>query len=597
MMQQMADATLTNPALRLPPTLNERVEIALERAVSGDWARRLWSRDTSLWTTDEHVAALIADRLGWLDAPATFAEEIDELEAFARGVVEEGFDAAVVCGMGGSSLAPEVLARSFARGEGGMPVRVLDSTDPAAVRAATTAADPLRTLYLIASKSGTTTETLAFLAHFWELEHGLHAAVPAGAPGRHFVAISDRGRSVEAIPHHDLFRETFLNAADIGGRYSALSYVGLVPGALLGLDLRGLLDGALGMAGRCREPGRANPGLWLGIVLGALAATGRDKLTFVIEPRFASFGAWAEQLVAESTGKHGLGIVPIDGEPLADPATYGDDRVFVRIGTGADTDWQAATDAALDALAASGAPIIDLGLDEGGGLGGEFFRWQFATAVTGAVMGINPFDEPNVTESKDNTRRALEIYQQTGSLPAQAVIATDPPLSVIGDAPLRLTTEHATVADALRAHLARVAANGYFALQAYVAATAEREATLRGIARALRDRTGRPATVGFGPRFLHSTGQLHKGGPPSGCFIQLVADHPDDLTIPGRHETFGMLIDAQAAGDFTSLEAHDLPVVRVGLGDDVDVALAALRRALDEALAGGEARSGSLEAS
>jgi transaldolase/glucose-6-phosphate isomerase len=580
----MTDATLTSQPLRLPPTLRDAVDAAVERAVAERWATRLWSRDASLWTNDEHVAALIADRLGWLDAPARFADEIEELEAFARGVIEEGFDAALVCGMGGSSLAPEVLARSVARGELGIPVRVLDSTDPAAVSAATASADPLRTLYLIASKSGTTTETLAFLAHFWEIEHGLHAAVPAGAPGRHFVAISDPGRSVEAIPHSDLFRETFLNPTDIGGRYSALSYVGLVPAALLGLDLRGLLEGAQAMTAACRDATHANAGLWLGVALGVLARAGRDKVTFVIEPRYASFGAWAEQLIAESTGKQGLGIVPVDSEPLASPDRYGDDRVFVRIGSGADTDWQAATDAALDALAAAGQPVIDLGLEDG--LGGEFFRWEFATAIAGAVLGINPFDEPNVTESKDNTRRALDIYRQTGALPAQAVIASEPPLSVVGDAPLRLTAERGTVADALRAHVARVAANGYFALHAYVAATPEREAGLNALAQALRDATGRPATVGFGPRFLHSTGQLHKGGPPTGCFIQLVADHPSDLPIPGGHETFGMLIDAQAAGDFTSLETHDLAVIRVGLGAEVDAGLDALRRAFDEALAG-----------
>jgi transaldolase/glucose-6-phosphate isomerase len=576
----MTHATLNRPALRLPPALNAAVEAALGRARGQDWVGRIWRRDASLWTQDEHTAALIAERLGWLDAPVTFTQDIEELMAFARGVVEEGFDAALVCGMGGSSLAPEVLARSFPLGEQGIPVRVLDSTSPDAVRAATEASDPLRTLYLIASKSGTTTETLAFLAHFWEIEQHLHRAVPAGAPARHFVAISDPGPSIEAIPHHDLLREAFLNPPDVGGRYSALTYVGMVPAALLGLDLYALLGGATAMAERCRATSLDNPGLTLGVALGTLAAGGRDKLTFVVEPRYASFGAWAEQLIAESTGKRGVGIVPIDGEPLAAPAAYGDDRIFVRISTGADSEWQRQTERALDAIAAAGQPVIDLVLGDGGGLGAEFFRWEFATAVAGAVLAINPFDEPNVAESKENTRRVLETYRHSGALPPVEVVAAEAPLSVVGDAPLRLTTEHASVSAVLRAHLKRVPLRGYIGLHAYIAPTPGREQLLRAIATRLRDQTGRPVTLGFGPRFLHSTGQLHKGGPPTGCFIQLVSDHPQDLAIPGRNESFGLLIDAQAAGDFTALESHDLPVVRVGLGTDVEAGLAALSRAL-----------------
>jgi hypothetical protein len=339
------------------------------------------------------------------------------------------------------------------------------------------------------------------------------------------------------------------------------------------------------MAERCREPEARNPGFSLGVTLGALAAAGRDKLTLAIEPRRASFGGWLEQLIAESTGKRGLGIVPVDGEPLGDPGIYGDDRVFVRIGSPAeDQEWLRSTGGALDALAEAGHPVIDIALADGEGLGGEFFRWEFATAICGAVLGVDPFDEPNVTESKDNTLRVLEEYRETGRRPADEILVSQPPLTLIGDAPLRLTEGHTGVADELARHLDRARPNGYLGLHAYIAPTPERDAALRGICQLLRDRTHRAVTVGYGPRFLHSTGQLHKGGSQTGCFIQLVADHLDDLPIPGRRETFGTLIDAQAAGDFRSLESHELPVLRVHLSADPDAGLDALRTALEEAL-------------
>jgi glucose-6-phosphate isomerase len=574
---------------RIPVELQERIDRALARALGEEWVNRLWDRDASLWTNDERVATLIGDRLGWLDLPATFGDRPDVLEAFAQGVRAEGFTAAVVSGMGGSSLAPEVLAMSLPMGETGIPVRVLDSTDPTAVHKASTGSDPASTLYLIASKSGTTTETLAFLAHFWQLEDDVHDDIPTGLAGEHFVAITDPDRSLDAIPHSDLFREVFLNPADVGGRYSALTYVGLVPGALMGLDLRSLLDAAAEMAARCAVTDQLNPGLWLGAALGALAGAGRDKLTLIIEPRSAALGGWIEQLVAESTGKRGGGIIPVVGEPLGDPGVYGDDRVFVRLASGADAEWEAGTRAALDALAAAGHPVLELELGTGiSGLGAEFFRWEFATAVAGAVLGLNPFDEPNVTESKDNTRRVLEAYRGTGSLPTQQLLASDGPLHLFGDAPLRLTTATGDdVATELRRHLARSRPGGYIGIHAYVAHTPERDAALRGMAQVVRDRTNRAVTIGYGPRFLHSTGQLHKGGPPIGCFIQLTADYApgDDLPIPGEQETFATLIAAQAAGDFISLESHDLPVVNVNLSTDPDAGLAALREVLEAALA------------
>ncbi|MGI8927863.1 MAG: glucose-6-phosphate isomerase [Candidatus Limnocylindrales bacterium] len=573
---------------RVPMDLAERIDRELARALAEDWVTRLWDRDASLWTDDERVAALISNRLGWLDLPATFGERVDVLEAFAQAVRSDGFTAAVVCGMGGSSLAPEVCAMSLPVGETGIPVRVLDSTDPNAVRAASTASDPASTLYLIASKSGTTTETLAFLAHFWKLEDDIHADIPAGLAGEHFVAITDPGRSLDSIPHSDLFREVFLNPVDIGGRYSALTYVGLVPAALMGYNLRALLGDAADMAGQCSMTEQSNPGLWLGVSLGALADAGRDKLTLVIEPRYAALGGWIEQLVAESTGKRGMGIVPVVGEPLGDPGVYGDDRVFVRISSGTDTAWDAHTTSALEALAEAGHPVLELELGRGpGALGAEFFRWEFATAVAGAVLGINPFDEPNVTESKDNTNRVLETFRETGALPAAEVLATSGPLSLAGDAPMRLTTsENDDMVKVLRRHLARARGGGYVGIHAYLSQTPERDAALRGIAQLVRDRTTRAVTLGYGPRFLHSTGQLHKGGAPIGCFIQLTDDYgPDeDVPISGSTETFAGLIAAQAAGDFMSLESHDLPVINVNLSIDPDAGLVALREVLEAAL-------------
>ena len=553
---------------RLSAAHEAAVAELLTKAVAQDWAGRVWARDTSVWTADPAVAELIANRLGWLDLPTHFDDEVEELAAFAAAVRDEGFDAALVCGMGGSSLAPDVLAESFGRSDGGITVRILDSTDPAAVAAATAASDPARTLYVISSKSGTTTETLAFLAHFWQAEDDIHPDIPQDAAAQHFVAVTDPVPSLDHIPHHDLLREVFLNPPDVGGRYSALSYVGLVPAALLGRNLPQMLDEAAQMAEDTRSPSADNPGLWLGVTLGALCQAGRDKLTLVIEPGVARLGAWIEQLVAESTGKHGLGMVPVDGETLGAPGVYANDRVFVRISSGANAAWQKVTDAALDVLAGAGHPVVDLTLGEGvGGLGAEFFRWEFATAIVGAVLDINPFDEPNVTESKDNTKRVLETYRHTGTVALPAALPVD------------------GLAAALRAHVAKAKPNGYFAIQAYIAPSPARDAALRTAADALRDATHHAVTVGYGPRFLHSTGQLHKGGAPIGCFIQLTAPHTDDLPIPGWHESFGTLIDAQAAGDFASLEAHGLPVARIDLGDDVDMGLAALADAIKQSTA------------
>lgn len=575
------------------PALAHAVESALRRADDEHWVERLHDRDGTLWSADESVLAKIANRLGWLDAPRDFGEQVPALEAFGESVRAAGFTAALVAGMGGSSLAPDVLADAFRDIADWLAVRVLDSTDPAAVQAAWDGLDPLATLVIVASKSGTTTESLAFQADAWER---IHTALRAAgerreSPADLMVAITDPGRSLEAIPHHDSLREVFLNPEDVGGRYSALTYVGLVPASLLGIDLDAFLASALAMLARTHTTqAAANPGAALGITLGVLGRAGRDKLTLVADPAVARFGAWLEQLIAESTGKLGVGIVPIAGEPLGNAASYGPDRVFVRLALeGAapptPTPDGSSADELLDALAAAGHPVLRIRLADPIDLAAEFVRWEVATAIAGVVLEINPFDEPNVTESKENTKRVLADLERTGSFPAPAVLAQDDGLVLIGDANLRLSSGDGTLTGELRRHLARARPNAYLALQAFVAPSQARAEALDRMRGLLRDATGRATTSGFGPRFLHSTGQLHKGGAPIGWFLQLTADHPADVPIPGRPFSFGQLVDAQALGDFEALEAHDLPVLRVHLGADVDAGLATLERTLRAALA------------
>ena len=563
-------------------------DAAVERARDGEWATRLFDRDVTLWSADPRVGAGISERLGWLDAPTHFVDMIAALEGFGDAIVDEGYTTVVVAGMGGSSLAPDVLRRTFGSQDGYPELRILDSTDPACVSAIFDDLDPLKTLVLIASKSGTTTEPNAFLADAWARTHAALDAVghhTYESPGAFIAAITDPGKSVEALAHHDEFREVFLNPPDIGGRYSALTYVGLVPASLIGLDLDALLASASAMLGACREPNPAsNPGVSLGLAIGTLAAAGRDKLTFLTDDPVASFGAWAEQLIAESTGKHGVGIVPVDLEPLGTVERYGTDRAFVRISLAGTRD-QVRDDLAA-ALEAAGHPVIRIDIGDPIDLGAEFIRWEVATAIAGAVLGIDPFDQPNVEEAKQLTKDLLAHHDPDGASP----VATQPPiaagdgLTLYGDAALRLTSGGGGVIGELARHLARRRPNAYLCLQAFIAPTPRRSEALAGIRALLRDRTGRPTTAGYGPRFLHSTGQLHKGGAPIGWFLQLTADHPSDREIPDWPYTFGQLIDAQASGDFAAIDAHDLPILRVHLGADPDAGLAALLRALQAAL-------------
>jgi len=563
---------------------DEKLEGALaaarDRALNEKWAdRAIGRRDPTVWSDQEIVQRAIATRLGWLEAPFHFADETGELKAFAAALRDEGFTTAVLGGMGGSSLAPALLAQVFGAAPDAIPVRVLDSTNPAAVAATLDDLDPTATLFIVSTKSGTTAESLSFEEYQWA--RIADALKDAGIgrpsqPGDFMAAITDPDRSLRSIPHHDQLREVFLNPPDVGGRYSALTYVGLVPGALLGIDLDVLLEKARAMVTACGVSDPAeNPGLALGLVMGVLAKAGRDKLTFVIDREVAAFGPWVEQLIAESTGKHGVGIVPVVGEPLGAVSAYGDDRVFVRIAldgsAGPDSSIGDGADERLAELAAAGHPVVRIEVDSRIEIGAEFVRWEVATALSGAVLGIDPFDQPNVEEAKSNTRAVLAAFEAGET----AGGSSDAALSAAGERAL---------ATALRAQLGALKANGYVSIQAYIAQTPARDTALSRIRTLLRDGTHRATTVGYGPRFLHSTGQLHKGGAPIGWFLQLVADHPDDREIPGKAYTFGKLIEAQAIGDARTLGDHDLPILRINLGSTPESGMAALERALAAAL-------------
>ncbi len=525
-------------------TLRTRVATALAGAESARFAARLWMHDDSLWGDDPAHRKVAANRLGWLDAPRLFRSQAADLEAFAHRVASDGYTHAVLLGMGGSSLCPEVLRLTFGVKPGALDLAVLDNTSPAAVRAIEAAHDPARTLFVVASKSGGTVEVTSFERHFFEW---VRAARGADA-GRSFVAITDPGTSLAALAEQRGYRHVFTNPADIGGRYSALSLFGLVPAALLGVDLPALLDAALAeaAASSAERPARDNPGLVLGTWLGTLAASGRDKLTLVFGDEIAALGTWVEQLVAESTGKTGKGIVPVAEEALGAPGDYRDDRVFVASAVRA---FPAEVAAKLDALAAAGHPVLRWTLPGLEHLGAEFLRWEYATATAGAVLGVDPFDEPNVTEAKTATKAVLARFLDTGALPGKE------------GAP--------DAAAGLRDLLAQAKPGDYVALLAYVHATPERHAAFQALRHAIRAKLKLATTLGYGPRFLHSTGQLHKGGANNGVFVQFVADESPDVAIPGEKYGFEVLRDAQASGDYEVLKHRGRRVVRIALGRDV----------------------------
>ncbi|HEX8557732.1 MAG TPA: bifunctional transaldolase/phosoglucose isomerase [Pyrinomonadaceae bacterium] len=550
----------------------DAVSAAIREAEKGDVMRRVWRKEAALWKSDEGHQTIINNSLGWLTVAGQMVGVADDLVAFAARVRERGFSHVVLNGMGGSSLAPEVLRRTFGRQEGFPELLVLDSTDPDTVAGFRDKIDPARTLFVVSSKSGTTTEPLMFY-RYWFGEVGKVKE----NPGENFVAVTDPGTKMEADAARDKFKRVFLNPPDIGGRYSALSYFGMVPAALMGLDVKKLLDRAERVVHACSQvvPAGENPGARLGAIIGECARAGRDKLTIVADPKVESFGLWVEQLIAESTGKEGKGVVPVAGEPLAPPSAYGDDRLFVSISVGRP---DGATESKLRALEAAGHPVVHRVLTDAYDLGEEFFLWEIATAVAGWRLGINPFDQPNVQESKDATKELLEAFKRRGGLEEQAALASDGGLTVYADDATRAALKSGSVAEALKAHLARARPGDYIALLNYFEESEDADGVVRQIRERLRDATRCATTTGYGPRFLHSTGQLHKGGPDSGVFIQVTAADARDVEIPGEPFTFSTLKQAQALGDFRSLSARGRRAVRVEIGSDV---AAGLRRLLE----------------
>jgi len=548
------------------------VQEVLKRAEKEQWVRRIWKKDPTLWKSDEAHQKIIKNALGWVTVVEQMEEQADELAAFSERVRGDGFTHAMLLGMGGSSLCPEVFRRTFGRRAGFPELHVLDSTDSATVKSLEQSVDLPHTLFIVSSKSGTTTEPLMFYKYFFNRLR----EIKGERAGENFVAVTDPGTLMEQMAKGDNFRRIFLNPADIGGRYSALSFFGMVPAALQGFDFKTLLDRALRVVHACAAcvPAEDNPAARLGAILGTLANAGRDKLTLSTSPEIASLGLWIEQLIAESTGKEGKGIVPIAGETLGAPNVYSNDRLFVHISIGQP---DADTESKLRALEAAGHPVVRRTLHDTLDLGEEFYVWEMATAVAGAVIGINTFDQPNVQESKDNTKQLLEEYKAKGALPEQQLAAEGLGLKAFCDAETQQQLGAGLALDAfVTAHLNRAHPGDYVALLDYIQETPEHESLIQAIRTHLRDALHVATTTGYGPRFLHSTGQLHKGGADNGVYIQVTVDVIEDVPIAGEPFTFGVLKQAQALGDFRSLASRHRRAIRLHLGKDIAAGLRSL---------------------
>ncbi len=564
---------------RLPPDLTSKFAASLEDWQAGGKVRRLWARDASLWTGSDE-----SSWLGWLDVLKESATQLQSLKRWSEEVKSSGIRHLLLLGMGGSSLCPEVLKLTFGSQSGFPELRVLDSTDPAQVRALESKVDLQRSWFIVSSKSGTTLEPNIFKQYFFEKVKKL---VGADQVGKRFVAITDPGSKLEEVARRDGFLRVFYGVPSIGGRYSALSNFGLVPAAAIGLDVAQMLQRAQLMIDACAASVqvRENPGTLLGNLLGVLGQNGHDKVTIIASPKIRDFGAWLEQLLAESTGKQGKGLIPVDREELAAPEKYGPDRVFVylRLQSAADLD----QDSRLDALERAGGSVLRISLSEPYDLAQEFFRWEFATAVAGSVLGLNPFDQPDVEANKLETRRLTSEYEQTGALPKESPLYEEGGIQLFADernaSALRASAgRKPRLVDHLRAHLSRLRPGDYLALLAFIEMNEEHEKALSVIRHAVRDRTRAATCLGFGPRFLHSTGQAYKGGPNSGVFLQITCTDAFDLPIPGQKYTFGVVKAAQARGDFQVLAQRGRRALRVHFAKDVREGLAALQSAVLE---------------
>lgn len=566
-----------------------QVDAALAEMDSKDIINRIWAYDHTVWRPDPEE---IANRLGWLDiavamqplytldnedsvgtAQARAWSTVGTIKGLVDAVRAEGYTHALLLGMGGSSLAPEVFRLTYGVADGYLDLAVLDSTDPGAVLHYDRQLDPAKTLYIVSTKSGGTVETLSFFKYFY---NRTIKAVGRDAAGQHFIAITDPGSKLEALAKQYDFRATFLNDADIGGRYSALSYFGLVPAALVGVDVPLLLYRAMDAAVVCRLSASQNAGAWLGAIMGELAKAGRDKLTLMTSPLIASFGDWVEQLIAESTGKEGKGILPVVGEPPGEPGVYGDDRLFICLRAAEDDTYTEA----INALEEAGHPVVRLELGDLYDLGGQYFLWEFAVAVAGYCLDIQPFDQPNVESAKNRAREKVDAYTKSGELPRREPLLSEDGITVYG------SVEGDDLKAVLNNFLAQAATGDYISLQAYLTPDDQTEAALQAIRLYLRAQHRLATTIGYGPRFLHSTGQLHKGDGGNGLFIQITADAAQDVAIPdeagqpGSAMTFGILKQAQAMGDREALLENDRRVLTLHLGAAVASGLQAIQAAL-----------------
>ena len=540
-----------------------------------DFNVHLWRKDAGLWKSDPKDQEGIRNSLGWLHVPEKMEDNLRDLNAFKEEIRKAGFRYVLHMGMGGSSLTPLVFERTFKPGANGLPLTVLDSTDPATILNIERTLPLADTLFIIASKSGTTAEPLAFGEYFYDKIKQLKGE----RAGENFCVITDPDTPLVNTAQQRVYRKTFLNFPDIGGRYSALSYFGLVPAVLMGMDVSELLERSLRMVHACAScvPAHENPGLMLGAALGELALKhNRNKVTLLVPEAISSLGMWLEQLLAESTGKQGTGLLPVAGEPLGEPGVYGEDRVFIHIRIKDTAD--EALERGVSALRKAGQPVITIHLDGLLDLGQEFFRWEIATATAGAILGINAFDQPNVQESKDNTNRLLTMVRNQGKLPEEKPSLTRDPLKLYFD------EKASTVTDTLKQFLDQARPGDYLALMAYITENPANDKSLQEIRVALQDHLHIATTVGYGPRFLHSTGQFHKGGPNTGLFLQLTADDAEDIPIPGAPYTFGTFKRAQALGDLEALQKHGRQVGRIHLGSNAEEGLMAFKEDLLSAL-------------
>ncbi|MGA2694615.1 MAG: bifunctional transaldolase/phosoglucose isomerase [Terriglobales bacterium] len=569
-----------NLTYKLPEELSAAVNGNLEDWRAGNKVQRLWQKDASLWTkTDE------ASWLGWLEITAQQQAKLDTFLQLGEEIKQTGFADVLLLGMGGSSLCPEVLEKTYGSRKGYPKLHVLDSTDPAQIKFFDSQIDPAKTIFVVSSKSGSTLEPNIFKQYFFERTK---QTVGADKAGSHFIAITDPGSKMERVAKADGFRHIFYGLPSIGGRYSALSDFGIVPAALIGLDLKKFLDRTAVMVEACKNSQPTNnAGVLLGAILGTAATKGQDKVTIITSPGISDLGAWLEQLLAESTGKQGHGIIPVDREALGGPDVYGNDRVFAYLRL--DGAGDAAQDAKVAAIENAGQPVIRIAVADTYDLGQEFFRWEIATAVAGSIIGINAFNQPDVEASKIVTRDLTTAYEKTGSLPAEKPVLEDGGVKVFtdpknADALAKAAGSDRTLVGYLRAHLSRIKAGDYFALLAYIQMNDAHESKLQEIRHALRDKKRIATCLGFGPRFLHSTGQAYKGGPNSGVFLQITCDDAVDVPVPEQKYTFGIVKAAQARGDFQVLAQRDRRALRVHLGKDLKAGLAKLQAAIHQAL-------------